>query len=348
MAKKANVLLGTSAAVAALVYLLWQPNERAPLIATTEEVTLPSQAPRQAVTEQAQLEKPTEQRQWQSDEQRDAFFVADMQSRFAPVIHIQHAQIRFIEQLISYLKAQYPDDWRSRVSQFIGRGFPDLATELINKFESLERYNEWLLADRKALQAMPAAERREALWDQRYAAFGEDAEKIWAAEIRNQKIADTLIDIDDMEGADLQQKLDTLVAAVEASYGEQSTTFIQSRQTELLNKFVELPSIQHQLRQMEPEVRRKEMRQLRSTIGMPEDALDRWEALDEHRDVLWQQGQSYMSQREELLAQKSGAARDNALLALQQKTFGSEAEVIRREEAAGFFRYAGERQIGRE
>lgn len=349
MAKKATVLLGASAATAALVYLLWQPDGGTPITASADEVPHPTQAPVQAATEQAQTEKPAEQQQqWQSDEQRDAFFIADMQSRFAPFIHIQHAQIRFIEQLISYLKAQYPDDWRDRISQFIQRGFPELAADLFHKFESLERYNQWLLADRKALQEMPAAERREALWNQRYAAFGEDAEKIWAAEIRNQKIADTLTDIDHMEGADLQQKLDTLVTAVQSSYGEQSARFMQSRQTELLNKFVGLPSVQSQLQQMEPEVRRKEMRQLRAKIGMQEDALDRWEALDEHRDAAWQQGQNYMAQREEILAQKSGATRETALLALQQKTFGNEAETIRREEAAGFFRYAGDRQIGRE
>lgn len=345
MAKKFPLVLGASAAIAALAFLLWpdskatEPTAAATSPALTEVVTNP----------EAETKAPSpNQPRWSSDEERDAFFVADMQGRFAPHIHIQHAQIRFLEQLISYLRQHYPDDWRSRVASLLNASFPDLAAELQNKFDALERYNEWLLADRKQLQAMPADERRAALWDKRYAAFGEDADIIWAAEIRNQNISDALQSLGNNSDSSVQEKLTTLVTTIEQNYGEHADDFIRSRPTELLNKFVELPSVQTSLNAMPATERRSEMRTIRQTLGMNEAALDRWEKLDTQRDQSWSAGQDYMQQREQIVARYEGNRQQRELEALQKSVFGAEAEMIRREEAAGFFRYAGQRRIGRE
>ncbi len=346
MAKHFPIVLGASAAVAALAFLLW-PDSNArqqTALAHTSPVATEATTSPGAETKAASENQP----QWSSDEERDAFFIADMQGRFAPHIHIQHAQIRFLEQLISYLRQHYPDDWRSRVAALLNASFPDLATELQNKFDALERYNEWLLADRKQLQAMPAGERRAALWDKRYAAFGDDAEVIWAAEIRNQKISDTLLSLDDHTDSSVQEKLTTLVTAIEQNYGQHADDFIKSRQTELLNKFVEIPSVQTSLNAMPANERRSEMRAIRQTLGMDEAALDRWEKLDTQRDQTWSAGQNYMQQREQIVARYDGNRQQRELEALQKSVFGEQAEMIQREEAAGFFRYARQRRIGRE
>ncbi|WP_372747826.1 hypothetical protein [Litorivivens sp.] len=345
MANKVPAILITSAAAAALVFTFWPSNKSTATLQPTREATA-----EQAIPEY-QNEAPTAaatEPKWSSDEERNAFFVADMQSRFAPHIHIQHAQIRFLEQLISYLKAHYPDDWRERVAAFLNASFPELAASLQNKFESLERYNEWLLVDRKQLQQMTPEERRQALWDKRYAAFGEDAEKIWAAELRNQKISETLARIDQDKDADLQTKLDALMDSVQESYGEHSDKFIETRQTELLSKFVELPSVQSTLRAMPAPERRRELRKVRAALGMNADALDRWENLDEKRDIAWEAGQTYMAERQKILSEYDGHQQEQALYALQNDVFGHDAELIRQEETAGFYRYKGERRIGRE
>ncbi len=348
---KATGLLGASAVLAALAYLNWPQASDTPENSTAvsppkTESTLTALHTPQAEAPNAPPSGPT--RKWDSDEQRDTFFATDMQTRFAPVIHIKHARIRFLEQLISYLKAHYPDDWQQRVEAMLAASFPELAADLLNNFDSLQRYNEWLLADRKALQTMTPEERRRALWDKRYAAFGEEAEEIWAAELRNQTIADTLATVDADTGTSLNDKLQILVSAVEKSYGDRSEHFLQTRQTELLNKFVELPSVQSELRALPASERRSQMRDLRAALGMSAPALDRWEQLDYQRDNAWQRGTHYMAEREEILQRYSGNQAEKHLLALQQQTFGDEAAMIQREEAAGFYRYAGERQIGRE
>ncbi|MBB3048099.1 hypothetical protein FHR99_002365 [Litorivivens lipolytica] len=346
MTKKLSITLGTSAALAALVFTFWPERDSPSQEPTVEPVASINAKPDAHASAPSKDTNST--RQWNSDQERDAFFIADMQGRFAPHIHIQHAQIRLIEQVISYLREHYPDDWRSRVAALLGASFPELADELLNKFDSLERYNEWLLADRKQLQQMSPEDRRQALWDKRYAAFGEDAEVIWAAEIRNQNISDALIELDQSSSSNLQEKLGSLVNVIEQNYGEHSEAFIQSRQTELMNKFIQLPSVQSSLRELPATERRAELRSLRQSLGMDEEALDRWEALDNQRDQAWSTGQDYMARREDILSRYDGSRQQEELYALQQSVFGNDAALIRQEEAAGFYRYAGQRRIGRE
>ena len=99
------------------------------------------------------------------------------------------------------------------------------------------------------------------------------------------------------------------------------------------------------LRAMAADERRAALRELRSGIGMDGEALQRWDALDEMRDAAWSRGQQYMAERGQLQAAGAG---DGELAALRQKYFGEQAELIAAEEAGGFYRYDGERRIGRE
>lgn len=346
MPGKTPWLLGASAAIAALAFALWPSAAKVP----SESATLkPSVSAPSPTLELPAPGTPVQvHRQWSDSAERDAFFVADMQARFSPHIHIQHAQIRMIEQMISYLRSHYPDDWRERMETFLLTGFPDLAMALMDKFESLERYNEWLLADRKQLQTMTPEARRKVLWEKRYAAFGTDANEIWAAELRNIRLEETLEAIDQNAEATLNQKLESLLTVMAETHGDNAPSFIQKRQAELMNKFVTLPSVQNELGSMAPPVRRDKLRELRGKLGMAEDALDRWEALDKARDEAWNEGESYMAQREAIVSQYEGSEKNRELYALQEKVFGEDAEQIRREEASGFYRYDHQRQIGKE
>lgn len=280
--------------------------------------------------------------------ERNADFVAGIHQKFQPHIHIKHAQIRFLEQLISYLKAHYPDDWQSRIYAFIDEAFPELADALNNKFDSLQRYNEWLLADRDLLKAMSPEERRAALWAKRYSAFGTDAKQIWAAELKNIEIQNALSSVSDNGDMPVDQKLDTLITSINDAYGEQAESFIQSRRTELINKFLAVDTVQSELRALPTGDRRQTLREIREKLGMNNTALDRWEALDTQRDAAWESGTNYMAQREQILASYDGYEKTRELHTLQQQLFGAEAEIIRREEANGFYRFKGEREIGRE
>ncbi len=345
MLKPKPLWLVSGAAIAALAFSLLGQNKTAKTdIATTKAGSefAPKTAP--AAPESADKAGINVQ----SDAEREALFLADVTTRFAPHITIKHAQIRFLEQVISYLKAHYPDDWQSRVYAILQASFPELSDELMGKFESLQSYNSWLVADREMLQKMSASERRKLLWDKRYAAFGMEAEEIWAAEIRNQKIQDALESVEQNPDGDLLSRAESVVTAIEKTYGDNSQHFIRSRQTELLNKFLDLPSIQSELRDLPATQRRASLREVRATLGMDNEALDRWEALDQQRDDSWENGSAYMQERQRLLGNDNDAPQTRELYALQERYFGRDAEQIRREEASGFFRYDRERRIGRE
>jgi hypothetical protein len=76
-------------------------------------------------------------------------------------------------------------------------------------------------------------------------------------------------------------------------------------------------------------------------MGMDDEALARWHDLDAARDRAWEVGERYMAERE-------GLSAGTELTALQDRLFGAEADIIRAEEASGFFRFARRRQLGRE
>ena len=337
--------LASSAALAALAFGIWHSQQ------TPSDLPPPAidaaQADGPAAPETPQ-ETPLSAESPMTETEREAAFIRDIRQRFSPHMHIQHAQIRFLEQLISYLKAHYPDDWQQRVHTLLQASFPGMSDALMAKYESLQRYNEWLLADRQALQQMSPAERRKILWDKRYAAFGTDAEAIWAAEIRNFKIQEALDNVASKSEGTLIEQAESIVSAVRDTYGENSDNFLSSRQTELVNKFLGLPNVQDNLRALPAKDRRQAMRNVRATLGMDAAALDRWEALDSARDNVWSVGSDYMSERERIVTQYEGSAKTRELYALQKQVFGDEAEQIRREEESGFYRFDRERRIGRE
>ncbi len=342
--------LAAGAAFAALAFGLWYnyPAEKDAVEGATTPLATTDDGEPTIITSQAS-EPETSNKPELTEAEREAMFINDIRERFSPNIHIKHAQIRFIEQMISYLKAHHPEDWQQRMYALLQASFPDMADALMAKYESLQSYNEWLVADRQALQKMTREERRAVLWDKRYAAFGTEAEEIWAAEIKNQKIQDALGEVaaGNTEGS-LVEQAESVVAAIRETYGEQSDDFIRRRQTELVNKFLAIPSIQENLHQLPEEDRRKSMREVRATMGMDTAALDRWENLDKKRDEVWSLGSSYMDERERILAQYEGNKESSELYALQKQVFGDEAEQIRLEEASGFYRYDRQRRLGRE
>lgn len=275
----------------------------------------------------------------------DQDFIAEMQARFGPHLHRPHAQIKLLEQLMSFLMQRYPDDWQARVGEFLMRLFPENAALLEQRFLGLLNYNDWLRDHRQSLLAMTPGERRAALWAMRRSTFGEAAEQIWAAELRNQQVQDRLLALDQDPNLKAQQKLERYLASIEQAYEEQGEHLIRQRRTELLDRFVSLDSVQQELRALPAEQRSQTLRELRAGLGMEAEALDRWSALDSSRDQAWQQGQNYMQQRAELIAAQAG---EFELAQLRERWFPEQAQIIAAEEAAGFFRYAGERRIGRE
>ena len=278
----------------------------------------------------------------------DHEFIDRLREKFASAAHDKHLQIRVIDQIISYLMAHYPDDWQERVYALLKELFPDIADQLFERYQRLQGFNTWLQENRATLMQMSAAERRDALWAARREAFGDDAAEIWAGEIRDEKVRDSLAVINAVQGKTADEKLMMLLASVNEAYGEEAPLFLENRQTELINSFVGVDSIQAELAALPPDQQHAELRNIRSRLGMSEEALARWDALDRERDTAWSTGQRYAAEREKILAQYQGEEQEQRLRQLQEQSFGAEADTIRNEEAAGFYRFARKRRIGRE
>ena len=91
------------------------------------------------------------------------------------------------------------------------------------------------------------------------------------------------------------------------------------------------------------------MSDIRSAMGMSPEAVARWSALDQQRDASWQQGQSYMQSRAQVMQQYEGEQQQRELEALRRSSFDEDnAKTIKAEEDAGFYRYSSRRRIGRE
>ncbi|MGJ8669523.1 MAG: hypothetical protein ACSHXK_08555 [Oceanococcus sp.] len=275
----------------------------------------------------------------------EASFVAELRARFAPHLHIKHAQIRTLEQLMSYLKQRYPQDWESRVLGMLETVFPDQAQELYQRFLSLQQYSQWLTENRDQLRRLSASARRTALWEARELAFGVDAQDIWAAEKRSQDLGDALASLPE-ELAPVE-RAQQFLHAVEQVYGDDAQELLAQKRTELINHLLDEPSLQSNLRSMPASQRRETLSGVRAAMGMPEDALQRWQQLDLQRDQIWESGQLYAAKRQALLEQYPNDAQWR-ISELQDELLGDLAGQLRQEEQSGFYRYANARRIGRE
>ncbi len=186
--------------------------------------------------------------------------------------------------------------------------------------------------------ADPAA-RREAIWNQRLAVFGPAANDIWSVERREQNLAAT-IDQLASSTAPLQDKKQTYLRSLKETYGEGITAPNAPHQTQNMTRFLSLPSVQDDLRQVPVAARRDALRSFRSDMGLDPAALQRWDALDEERDTSRTMGTTYMMERSRLEARYQGAELEQQILQLQNRLFSAdEARFIRNEEASGHFRF---------
>src|SRR5262249_52961307 len=99
---------------------------------------------------------------------------------------------------------------------------------------------------------------------------------------------------------------------------------------------------------LSPEQRETTLDKIRTAMGLDEDALKRWRDLDAARDAEWDTGEKYMHERDEILRTTTGADQDRRLADLRNRLFGVDADLIKSEEASGFFRFDHRRVLGKE
>jgi hypothetical protein len=108
-----------------------------------------------------------------------------------------------------------------------------------------------------------------------------------------------------------------------------------------------LNAVQNDLSSLPAAERRSTYRTIWKEMGFDNQAVQRMDQLEDERDQRWSNGELYEAERKTLTAQYSGGELEAHLGPVRKKLFGNEAEIIKDEEAAGFFRYQRARQYGR-
>lgn len=115
----------------------------------------------------------------------DRAHLATLRLEFDDRLDDPRAQVQMLERLGHYVHAQHAFNRRDVLVRFLKEAFPVRAPELFARSLKLARYREWLDATHTVLATLPVEQRRAALWAARRQAFGDDAERIWAAELRH-------------------------------------------------------------------------------------------------------------------------------------------------------------------
>lgn len=284
-----------------------------------------------------------------ADPERDLGELATyMRERFGAKLKEPYVQVKMLEDLMRYFQKRSPDHWQEELLAFLKKTFPEMYDELAATLRNRVDYEKWVKDSESYLRGLGDKERRTAIWDARNRLFGKEAaERIWASEVRSQSVGDTLAALDAKQDVPVAQKLSTYKQRLHEIYGEQTESYLERHRQEMLNRFLDLPSIQQELTAMPAPERSQNLRAIRKELGLDEEALKRWDSLDQSRDTRWELGARYMAEREALAKQLSGPALEAKLQEARARYFGTEADVIAQEEASGFFRFERPRQWGR-
>ena len=271
--------------------------------------------------------------------------VAMLRKKYGAKLQNGRVQVMMLEQLLQYLKRKYPNDWVHRLQEILAAAFPDRAAQLFDLSKNLYRYQKTNEDMRSKLASMSPDERRKALWEMRKSIFGEEAaDEIFAAQKRNEQILGAIETIRNSPNMNIQDKLDHFAKEIKNAYGDQSEKILEKRRMEFTTSF--LQSVQGDLEKMSDTDRRSSYRSLWQQMGYDNDAVDRLDSLENLRDQRWSDGGKYMKEREEIVGKYSGSERESRLNDLRKSYFKDEADTIREEENAGFFRYSQKRQYG--
>jgi hypothetical protein len=271
-----------------------------------------------------------------------------MRNRFGAKLKEPYSQIKMLEDLMRFFQKRNPDRWQEELLAFLKKAFPEMYDELAAMLRNRVDYEKWVKDNASYLRGLSDKERRSAMWDARNRLFGkETAERIWASELKNQAVADTLVALDANPDANLTQRLSTYKQRLHEIHGEQTEAWLERHRQETMNRFLDLSTVQKELSVMTPQERSQSLRTIRKEMGLNDEALKRWDELDRTRDARWDAGAKYMAEREALAKQLAGPELEAKLQELRARYFGGEAEIIGQEEASGFFRFERPRQWGR-
>lgn len=278
-------------------------------------------------------------------DEREKAIILQLRKKYGERIAGVPLQLEMIAHLRDLLQKLYPQDWQQRLLRILAAAFPAQAADLLDVFARLLRYEEWLDKVLPQMQFDSAEARSRTVWAKRVELFGEAAYQIWAVELREQKLREQLKALG-TSTAPFPEKSKTYIEALRATYGDHIIGPDAPHLTQNLTRFLELESVQKDLRSVPVAERGQRLRDFRQAMGLDEAALERWEALDAERDTVRAVGNTYLSERAQLEARYQGAEFETQLQALQDRLFGAEATFIRNEEASGHYRFRTPQTLG--
>lgn len=282
-------------------------------------------------------------------ETKDAFFMAVarmLEQRFGERMDNAYWRMKLISDMMQLFRERYPDNWRAELEAFFRMAFPELADDLIAKLAALIEYNDWLDNLKATMKFSSMEERQAALWDKRLALFGDEAYDIWEAALKNEQLQQKLKTVDNFTGS-FSEKAALYRDSLKEVFGNEVLGEDAPHKTQKLTKFLELEGVQSELYRLPESERYAELRAFRESLGMDEQALERWDELDESRRQMWSNADTYMDRRQQLTRQYQGAELEQQLHSLRVEMFGeTEAKYIANEEGSGYFRFEKPQQIG--
>lgn len=278
----------------------------------------------------------------------DHELIEHLQAEYGASIEHPSVQMRMIEKLMRYFQERFPDGWEEALLAAVRAAFPEFYDQIAALFRDRLEYEKWVKESQAQMRALPSDERYEALRQKREELFGREvADELWASEIKNRAMSEALATIDAQEGASVTDKLAMYRESLADIHGDNVDSFLERHRHQAMTHFFDLSSVQQSLAGMNPDERRQTMREIRKGMGLDDEALARWDNLDQTRDQRWDQGARYMAERAALAETYAGDELEQRVHELRVRYFGTEAETIRSEEQGGFFRFERERQYGR-
>ncbi len=272
---------------------------------------------------------------------------ARLQELYGDRIDHPRIQLQAIEKLLGYLRRIYPEKWPDHVHEYLAAAFPDQAEALYDVYLRFTDFKQWVKDNLSLLRSMKPDEQKDFLWSGRKRFFGEEAAVIWEMELKAEMVTDSLAELSRQQEASFDEKLDTYQQTLEAVYGDQAEAYQTAYRQKVMGQFLELDSVQADLRAMNDPERAEKLDRFRTRLGLDAAARQRWAELDRRRDRRWEKGRAYMQERQAVLREAGGAGREERLDALRQSYFGSEAEIIKQEEQAGMFRFERKQVYGK-
>lgn len=275
--------------------------------------------------------------------------IAKLQSSYDQSIDQLHIQASLI-QVKAFMMERYPGEGAIRFERVIREAFPDFSEAILMLIARLEQYNEWFASKQNELSTLSFEAQSAAIWDQRRALFGDDADLIWVQEKaelagRGNTIKAYIDDLDQNSSMSLDEKLYQL----QATLAEQQLGSVQGMVTSpstVVQAFFSLQSVQTSLENLAPQERQEQINNIRRQSGFSEQRIEELAAQDAKKDERWNKGVAYMAQRESLSQTLEGEALQSALSDLRVEYFEHEAITIEREEADDFWRFKRPRIYG--